>query len=91
MFSYYSLPAMYHVRFTDGCVVQCVWSVCVPSSRRGRAPGRAAVAGRPCFPARSSSTSPSPEDPAAPCGTETGEEEEEEEGWSVTLFSHSSS
>lgn len=43
-----------------------------PSSARGSSPERAADAERPCSPERSSSASPSPEGPAAPCGTETG-------------------
>lgn len=43
-----------------------------PSWTRGWTPETAAGAERPCCPGRSSSTSPSPEGPAAPCGTETG-------------------
>lgn len=42
-----------------------------PSSTRGWAPERAAGAERPRSPQLNSSASPSPVDPAAPCGTET--------------------
>lgn len=60
--------------------VATVYSCDVPSLAQGWTPDRAADEEQPCSPELSSSSSPSPGVPAAPCGTETGE------GWAVVYW-----